>query len=486
MSSYDDMRTIRIDIDCPGGWTPPIALCGGDVGGRRLHVELRSAGAPVAGEGLTCRLEFDPGSGPGGYVTMEPAEGDGTAAWEADVPRAALASSSCRLCVAVYEGASCLCTRSFEASVERPLIDADHPEAQDALAEFREAVAALDDIGSDAATAEAARKEAESGRLAAEADRRDAEGARAAAEAGRAQAEAARKDAEAKRVEAEGARGAAEEAREGAEAGRSEAETARTEAEAARELRQAKNDADQAANNAAAQGLQVVKLAESQYDPSTLTPTIGGEVGTLYFVPIPSDAMSALMSVLGQKGEPGDSYLEWMWIDGAWERVGMSNATLVGLTTGEIDRVAAGEQVASEGVLNGTGLSYLWSKIRGLFAAAGHSHATGDVSGLDEALGDKATKAEVKEVRDSLSRIFKTRSVSVETNQDGLAPLGLPFASTTVLSAWHNAAVDGRYAIVEPYFYQMSDNTWGARCTDEAGAPVSSQPIHIGCVYIDT
>ena len=238
-------------------------------------------------------------------------------------------------------------------------------------------------------SAEAARVEAENDRLSSEAVRKKAEAARASAENERAAAEAGRKGAEAKRVEAEGARGAAEEAREGTEAGRSEAETARTEAEAARELRQAKNDADQAANNAAAQGLQVVKLSDGEYDPSTLAPTVDGQVGRLYFVPIPSDAMGALMSVLGQKGEPGNSYLEWMWIDGAWERVGMSNATLVSLTTDEIDRIVAGEQVTSEGVLDGTGASYLVKSAR---------------TAIDAELSDKATKSELKAVQDSLSR----------------------------------------------------------------------------------
>ena len=389
MSSYDDMRTIGIDVDCPGGWTPPIVLSGGDVGGRRLHVELRSSGEPVDGDGLACRLEFDPGSGPGGYVTMEPAEGDGTAAWEVDVPRAALASGSCRLCVAVYEGASCMCTRAIEAVVERPMIDAGHPEAQDALAEFREAVADLDHIGDDAAKAEAARKEAESARADAERARAGAEGARAAAEGERSAAEAARREAEDARAAAEAGRAAAEAARASAEAGRASAEGARAEAEAERERRQAKNDADQAANNAAAQGLQVVKLSDGEYDPSTLAPTVEGQVGRLYFVPIPSDAMSALMSVLGQKGEPGDSYLEWMWIDGAWERVGMSNATLVSLTTDEIDRIVAGEQVTSEGVLDGTGASYLVKSAR---------------TAIDAELSDKATKSELKAVQDSLSQ----------------------------------------------------------------------------------
>ena len=129
---------------------------------------------------------------------------------------------------------------------------------------------------------------------------------------------------------------------------------------------QAKNNADQAANNAAAQGLQVVLLAEGQYDHETLKPTIEGGIGKLYFVPASKAA--------------DDAYVEWMPIGGKWERVGMSNATLVGLTTAEIDSVAGGGALASESVLNGTGLSYLWSRLKAAFASVGHAHSATDLT----------------------------------------------------------------------------------------------------------
>lgn len=220
--------------------------------------------------------------------------------------------------------------------------------------------------------------------------------------------------AEAARKEAEDARAAAEAERAEDEAARSQAEDARASAEAERAAQQAKNNADQAANNAAAQGLQVVKLNDGQYDSSTLMPTVQGEVGKLYFVPIPSKAMSALAALADvPAGDGQDNYLEWMSIDGKWERVGMSNATLVSLTTDEIDRIAAGEQVTSESVLDGTKLTYLWEKLKTAFAALTHKHATGDVTGLDAALADKATKGELKTVQDSLGR-FKFGNVSMK------------------------------------------------------------------------
>ena len=220
------------------------------------------------------------------------------------------------------------------------------------------------------------------------------------------QAEAARKEAETARVNAEAKRAEDEEAR-------TQAESARVTAEQERAAQQVKNNADQAANNAAAQGLQVVKLNEGQFDPDTLMPTVSGEVGKLYFVPIPSQAMSALAALVDvPAGDGQDNYLEWMSIDGKWERVGMSNATLVSLTTDEIDRIVAGEQVTSESVLGGTGLTYLWTKLKTAFAAIAHKHVTGDVTGLDAALGDKATKAELKTVQDSLDQTVHTRGLT--------------------------------------------------------------------------
>lgn len=237
--------------------------------------------------------------------------------------------------------------------------------------------------------------------------------------------------AEAARKEAETAREAAETKRAQAETARTQAETARAAAELERAAQQVKNNSDQAANNAAAQGLQVVKLNQGQYDPSTLMPTVQGEVGKLYFVPIPSQAMSALAALVDvPAGDGQDDYLEWMSIDGKWERVGMSNATLVSLTTDEIDRIAAGEQVTSESVLGGTGLTYLWAKLKTAFSVIGHKHGTVDVTGLDTALADKATKGELKTVQDSLDRVKVVNASSVSFSIEGYGALWVQIKAT--------------------------------------------------------
>ena len=202
---------------------------------------------------------------------------------------------------------------------------------------------------------------------AAEAARADAESARVSAEKARVSQESARVAAEAARAAAEGKRASAETSRASAEAARADAETARVAAEKRRETDQARNNADQAANNAAAQGLLVKLVAEGGYDPSTLEPTADGKVGTLYLVPDP-------------KASGNNAYAKWIWVNGKWERVGSSNATVAGLTTEQVDAVASGGAVTSENVVNGSVLTYLWAKLRAAFAPRAHEHSARDVT----------------------------------------------------------------------------------------------------------
>lgn len=233
----------------------------------------------------------------------------------------------------------------------------------------------------EAEASESARVSAEAGRVGAEASRAGAESARAgnetarvSAETGRATAEgtrqakeAERQAAEAARAAAEGKRASVETSRASAEAARADAETARVAAEKRRETDQARNNADQAANNAAAQGLLVKLVAEGGYDPSTLEPTADGKVGTLYLVPDP-------------KASGDNAYAKWIWVNGKWERVGSSNATVAGLTTEQVDAVASGGAVTSENVVNGSVLTYLWAKLRAAFAPRAHEHSARDVT----------------------------------------------------------------------------------------------------------
>ena len=188
--------------------------------------------------------------------------------------------------------------------------------------------------------------------------------------------------------QAEAARDAAQDANDAKQAENDAAQTANDAA-------QAKNNADQAANNQAAQGLVAVILSSGEYDPETLEPTIDGAVGKMYLVPMPqakavAAAIPVKFSLTSQEdgsfvatqseAADGDTYVEWLWINSAWERIGLSTATIDPITTDQVDAVAAGSSPQGKQVLNLTGLSYLWAKIKGAFAALSHKHAAGDVT----------------------------------------------------------------------------------------------------------
>ena len=229
-----------------------------------------------------------------------------------------------------------------------------------------------------------------------------------------------------------------------AEAARDAAQDANDERQSANDAAQAKNNADQQLNNQMAQGLQVVILSSGQYDPGTLEPTVSGEAGKLYFVPT------------GEADEE-DAYVEWMWVGSAWERVGMSNATIEAVTTDQIDAVVADSAPQGEQVLNLTGLSYLWAKLKSwatsAFAAVSHKHAAADVtsgtlaadrlpvvpvakggtgstsaSAALTALG-AASASELDDLRDSLSRIELSEGLSVRFNVD-------PYTQYGALELW--------------------------------------------------
>lgn len=167
--------------------------------------------------------------------------------------------------------------------------------------------------------------------------------------------------------QAEAERKAAESERVQAETKRVSAEGARAAAETQRATDQAKNNADQAANNQAAQGLIAVLLTDGQYDPATHEPTVTGEVGKMYMVPS------------GLSGSE-NRYYEFMWLSGAWERVGTTDAAMEPLTTDEVDTVAGGGTVTNNKVLTGTGFSYMWGKLKAAFASIGHKHDASDIT----------------------------------------------------------------------------------------------------------
>ena len=267
---------------------------------------------------------------------------------------------------------------SAESQREASETARDTAEGQRASAEqARQTAETARDSAEDArAEAEQARASAETARASAEGERAQAETERKAAETERDTAEDARAAAEAQRVENETARQSAESARAQAEQARATAEQARADAQDDRDARQdkndadqAKNNADQAANNAAALGMTFVILSTGQYDPETLEPTIEGENGKMYLVPDP-------------KGGEDDVYSEWIWIEttSSFEHMGSTTTSFDPMSTNDIDAVASDQSPTGDRVLNVTGLSYLWAKLKGAFAALTHTHTRAQIT----------------------------------------------------------------------------------------------------------
>lgn len=320
------------------------------------------------------------------------------------LPSAALnGTGTCRAAHFVFtSGGRVESTEDFILEI-LPDVDCDGSESardyDDALTKLSEKWGALN---STAEKAEAGRVEAEKARSNSEDARASAEHAREAAETRRVSSEAERGASERARVEAEAARAASEKRRENEENARNEAENARKRAETQRESaeservsQQAKNNADQQQNNEAAKGLvyHICKHGEFQLDASGEhnVPNITGKLGVVYWTPIV------------KTDHEYNRFEEWAWVDGGWELKGETKHVSPA-TTGDIDKIAAGQTVSSTRVLDTTGLSYLWTKLKGAFAAIGHRHLISDVTDLDAALGDKATKAELASLRDSLSQ----------------------------------------------------------------------------------
>lgn len=209
--------------------------------------------------------------------------------------------------------------------------------------------------------------------------------------------ESSRVDAETKRVSAESTR--------------ANAETARDQAEQARAADQLKNNTDQEQNNAAARGLTYHVCALGEYQLDTVdkahnVPTVDGKTGVMYLTP----------KVNGETTE--DRYDQWMYIEYKWELMGESGVHIDPTTTDDIDNIAAGTSVASDRVLNTTGLSYLWSKLKAAFAPKSHSHDATSITGSLEVShgGTGATTA-----ADALTNLGAASQTDVDALRDSVS-----------------------------------------------------------------
>ncbi|MBY4798359.1 hypothetical protein K6V98_08370, partial [Collinsella sp. AGMB00827] len=182
------------------------------------------------------------------------------------------------------------------------------------------------------------------------------------------EAEAARVVAERGRTTAESGRVSAETARDEAEKVRVASETARIASDSARDVAQEKNNADQKLNNERMLSLQPHICTTGEYNKSTRFPTISNPNGSqLYLVPI-SDS--------GGSSDDGNAYVEWRYIAGRWEKLGVSNVETPSITTDEIDEALSEDGSGTSGVsvLNLTGVRYLWTKIKAVIEKVDTSH----------------------------------------------------------------------------------------------------------------
>lgn len=146
MTSLDQFRTIRIDLDNANDCTPPIRLNAGDINGRELTVVVTDNGTPLTGaDNLTAQFAWnnsiDNPDSAGGYTAMIRETVDGTTAFTATIPRSLLTSASgtSTLGVIIKDGDHTLATRNFTAIIEPSVLNADAPDIEDPLKELHNA-----------------------------------------------------------------------------------------------------------------------------------------------------------------------------------------------------------------------------------------------------------------------------------------------------------------------------------------------------------
>lgn len=223
----------------------------------------------------------------------------------------------------------------------------------------------MSEFADSAEKAEQARASAESSRATAETQRAQAETSRASAESYRVTAETTRAEAEQTRQADEELRGDSENARAQAETARQSAESFRASAEAGRASAETMRETKFAEMELRSKGWLRHYCVTGEYDASTLEPTVENPNGaTIYFVPDPDAG-------------DGNAWLEWILDESsdatAWERLGTSETAIDYITVDEIDGVANDEAKTGGGLLNLTGLTALWAKIKGLFAPKNHA-----------------------------------------------------------------------------------------------------------------
>lgn len=277
-------------------------------------------------------------------------------------------------------------------------------------------VSELEVIISNLKTQERARIDAELQRVSNENERVQHETERVEAEDDRLNKEAERQAAEAIRIAKENERIEAEKLRKSGEDGRVSAEIIRVaneekrvENEDERVIAEAKRKADFAAMMGSSSGATVRILGEDEYD-ETGHPTGEGSEGVIYFVPAQTVTPDA-----------NNEYVEWMYISNHWDIIGSTAVKLNPITTDQYDAVVASESPSGDEVVDLTGLSYFWAKLKKYFAEKIHKHDAADITsgefGTDMIADGAITKAkidpELTSTWDSQSQLLWTGNLSV-------------------------------------------------------------------------
>ena len=147
MATLDAFRRIEVAVDTANDWMPDIRLSAGDESGRVLRAVVTDDGVPITStNGLSATLQYNPqpGAGLGYEVAMTPVSGEATATFDVTIPRRAIMTPGVTgMAVKLSRSGMAVCTRSFNALVERAVYDPTSPDAQDKLDEIRQAIADL-------------------------------------------------------------------------------------------------------------------------------------------------------------------------------------------------------------------------------------------------------------------------------------------------------------------------------------------------------
>lgn len=144
--ALETYRTIRVVAGHANETIMPIRLSADDHDGRRILFELWDGAAVVASPGLSAKLLYTTADGTGGYTNLTTTTSNGTAAFVGPFPTEIFAQRRGALAVAVSSGQDVIATLRIPFECDEAIIDEDSPAAQDALSEFRAAVAQLDQL----------------------------------------------------------------------------------------------------------------------------------------------------------------------------------------------------------------------------------------------------------------------------------------------------------------------------------------------------